>query len=90
MTGKKLLAGYREITVRDIEPSRTIHVFVDEDGELRPVRILAIANPAMSDGEVKLHECKNGTPGKKILSIPVEIFTGEKPSPDGFLFRIPK
>ncbi|MFA4833372.1 MAG: hypothetical protein WC619_00815 [Patescibacteria group bacterium] len=96
MTREKFLAGYREITVGMIEPSRTIHVFTGEGGdganpgEFHLVKILAIANPAISDGEVKLHECKNGTLGKDILSLPVKIFTGEEPSADGFLFRIPK
>lgn len=97
MTREKLLAGYREITVGAIEPSQTIHVFTDKggnaatpEGELRLAKILVIANPPVSDGEVRYRECKNGTPGKEIFSMPIEVFTGEKPNPDGFLFRILK
>jgi len=90
MNQEELSTKYREITIGTIETSRTIHVFVREGKEFHLVKVLAIANPVMSDGEIKLHECKNGTTGKEILSLPLEILTGEKPSPDKFLFRIPR
>lgn len=94
MTKETLSTQYLGITARAIEPKRTIHVFLKKnegDGkteEISLVGIWAIADPPILNGEVRCHRCQDGTPVKEISTVPLDIFMGEKPDPEGRLWRI--
>ncbi|MFA4940999.1 MAG: hypothetical protein WC582_00140 [Patescibacteria group bacterium] len=96
MNRKDLVNHYTEATLASLEPGRTIHVLSEAPGTtgekdiVQLTEILVIANPAVSDGKVRYRRCQNGTPGKEIFEIDVDIFMGKIPNPEGKLFRIPK
>jgi hypothetical protein len=96
MTSNDLLNKYAKVTASLIEPGRTVQVFkkisdkVEGGEEFQLVGILTIANPPLSGGKVMFRQCEDGTPGKDIFNLPLEIMTGEKPNAENRLWRIPK
>jgi hypothetical protein len=96
MNRRDLSSYYAEVTLASLEPGRTIHVLsealgtTDEKDTFQPTEILVIADPAILAGKVRYRRCQNGSTGKEILEISLEIFMGKIPNLKGKLFRIPK